>query len=203
LLLGRDEVSHKALASEMLYRAIIGPESYNHPEWQAFISGFKLPCRNGFNFLDVSDLCRLEITKYRLTASEQVPRAFTGGSEAFFSLVWTSYISDFASLEPHLDIRPPAAHFTSQLIQLAGDQTASFSGLLCNFLRGSGVPCPGLFAAVQNGFDSVIDLSQIDSTGFRARMFVWAAAGSPSLDLSDHSLMVCSSSLRNVFLQQS
>lgn len=49
----RDEIGHQAMAAEMLYRATIGPESFRHPEFQAFIKGFRLPCPNGFNFSEV------------------------------------------------------------------------------------------------------------------------------------------------------
>jgi hypothetical protein len=53
LLRDRDEQSHQALAGEMLYRSVIGPEFPNHPELQAFKKGFNLACRNGFNFSQV------------------------------------------------------------------------------------------------------------------------------------------------------
>lgn len=49
----RDEAEHEAYAAEMLYRAVMGPESYRHPEWQAFLYGLRLPCHNGFDFLQV------------------------------------------------------------------------------------------------------------------------------------------------------
>ncbi|TBU51959.1 hypothetical protein BD310DRAFT_833200 [Dichomitus squalens] len=50
----RDEQSHRALAAEMLYKATIGSAPPEHPEIQAFISGFRLSCRNGFSFYHVS-----------------------------------------------------------------------------------------------------------------------------------------------------
>ena len=42
--------AHDALAANVLYRAVVGAEPFNHPELQAFLKGFRLPCRNGFNF---------------------------------------------------------------------------------------------------------------------------------------------------------
>jgi len=60
MLRDHDEQSHQALASEMLYKSVIGPEFPNHPELQAFMKGFGLPCRNGFTFAQVS------FTLYRL-----------------------------------------------------------------------------------------------------------------------------------------
>jgi hypothetical protein len=49
----RDEASHNSLAAEMLYRPIIGNEPPQHPEIQAFLDGFRLPCPNGFDFIHV------------------------------------------------------------------------------------------------------------------------------------------------------
>jgi hypothetical protein len=40
----RNEQTHQALASEMLYKSVVGSEFPNHFELQAFIKGFKLPC---------------------------------------------------------------------------------------------------------------------------------------------------------------
>lgn len=37
----------------MLYRAIVGPAQTDHPDIQAFLRGFQLPCRNGYRFTDV------------------------------------------------------------------------------------------------------------------------------------------------------
>lgn len=45
----------------MLYRAIVGPEPGNHPEIQAFIRGFRLPCPNGFDFIKVMNVLMLAI----------------------------------------------------------------------------------------------------------------------------------------------
>jgi hypothetical protein len=50
----RDEATHHLLACEMLYRAIVGPAQTDHPDIQAFLRGFQLPCRNGYRFTDVS-----------------------------------------------------------------------------------------------------------------------------------------------------
>ena len=61
-MLERDHESHQALASEMLHRAVIGPEIYTHHEIQAFIQGFKLECpRSGFNLTKVSHIFFLHI----------------------------------------------------------------------------------------------------------------------------------------------
>ena len=53
----RDEHTHQFLACEMLYRAIVGCVQPDHPDIQAFLQGFSLPCRNGFRFTDVGVFC--------------------------------------------------------------------------------------------------------------------------------------------------
>jgi len=52
-LCDHDQVSHDALAAELLYHAVVGSEPHAHPEIAVFLSGFRLPCRNGFNFYEV------------------------------------------------------------------------------------------------------------------------------------------------------
>jgi hypothetical protein len=65
---------------------------------------------------------------------------------------------------------------------MAGQNNVTILQRLENFLQGSGLPCPVLFKAAQGGFSSIIDLSQVSATSFRARMFVWAITGSPFID---------------------
>ncbi|KAF8057836.1 hypothetical protein FPV67DRAFT_1429869 [Lyophyllum atratum] len=169
----RTDASHNSMAAAMLYRAIMGPEDYRHPEWQAFISGCKLPCRNGhFHII-------------------QVPRQFEGGSEAFFSVVWTSHISDFASLSPHLSWGRTPSEFTSALA-LVTDDNLSLQSIIGAFFQGSGLPSPTRFAEIKESFSPAIDLTKLDTQGFRPRMFAWAATGSPSLDpASDMISIIC------------
>ena len=38
----------------MIYQVIVGAEPIAHPEIQAFLKGFLLPCVNGFTFSEVS-----------------------------------------------------------------------------------------------------------------------------------------------------
>lgn len=45
--------SHYALAAELLRNSLIGCHPPQHPEFEAFLRGFALPCRNGFTFLRV------------------------------------------------------------------------------------------------------------------------------------------------------
>ncbi|TDL14092.1 hypothetical protein BD410DRAFT_846356 [Rickenella mellea] len=156
----RDEPSHAAMAAEMLYRTILGLESFRHPEWEAFIFGFKLPCRNGFTF-------------------PKFLKEFAGGSEAFLSTTWSTCVKNFESIRPVLKITGPHSNFVSRLTAALGGVELSYAALLSDFLSGTGLPCPNLFAAVQGSFNQVIDLSQIDDVGFRSRMFVWATTGAP------------------------
>lgn len=56
----------------MLYRPIIGNEPPQHPEIQAFLDGFRLPCPNGFDFIHVrvqSTYPALNILKQHTTRS--------------------------------------------------------------------------------------------------------------------------------------
>ena len=58
------------------------------------------------------------------------------------------------------------------------DSDASFSSLLKDFLRGSGIPCPQLFNDAKIHFNPIIDLEHINNGGFRSRVFCWAVTGS-------------------------
>ncbi|KII83444.1 hypothetical protein PLICRDRAFT_180352 [Plicaturopsis crispa FD-325 SS-3] len=96
----RDERSHSALAAQILYTALFGQESYKHPEWRSFIKGFSLPCRNGFDFCTVA-------------------RSLEGGSEALFSVLWTSRVQSFQDLEPHLMLNEPPNFLRTQLTSMS------------------------------------------------------------------------------------
>ncbi|TFY76208.1 hypothetical protein EWM64_g7804 [Hericium alpestre] len=49
----RTSESHMALAAELLFKMIMGPQRLSHPEWASFVEGFRLRCRNGFDFTQV------------------------------------------------------------------------------------------------------------------------------------------------------
>ncbi|EIN10150.1 hypothetical protein PUNSTDRAFT_63951, partial [Punctularia strigosozonata HHB-11173 SS5] len=170
-LQGRTPALHDAMACEMLYRTIIGPEPHLHPEWEAFFSGLALPCAGGFNLLNV-------ITSLQ------------GGSETFLNLVWTSHISSFSAINGLIRITDPAPQLVAQLQAASQDRTMLFSSLVRSFLSGSGIPCPGKFEEVRGQIGSIIDLSKIDDAGFRSQHFVWAATGSPFLPTGGDVLMV-------------
>jgi hypothetical protein len=111
----------------------------------------------------------------------QIPRGFSGGSETFLSMRWTASIRGYESVGSYLLVTPPSLSF-SEAMTRAGRYNLTIIQRLENFLKGSGLPCPELFKAVQEGFSPVIDLSQVSAVSFRARMLVWAITGSPFID---------------------
>ncbi|KAJ7178259.1 hypothetical protein C8R46DRAFT_1346449 [Mycena filopes] len=163
----RDLATHLALAVTMLFRAVLGPNSFNHPELQRFIRGFRLDCRNGFNL-------------------PAAIRNFEGGSEPFLSLIATTAILSADSVLPHLHPTSPTniATYLTSLRSHTGDPAITFQKLVENFLRAVGIPCPVQFAGGRGAYHRIIDLSKINTPAFRPRMLVWAATGSPFLDPS-------------------
>ncbi|KAF8166422.1 hypothetical protein K438DRAFT_1775107 [Mycena galopus ATCC 62051] len=84
-----DLAQHEALGIDMLYTSGIGPQSPTHTELMEFVTGFRLPCSNGFNFGQV--LC-----------------SDPSGSAGFISKTWTSVIHNFGSIEPYLIMFTPS-----------------------------------------------------------------------------------------------
>ena len=76
-----------------------------------------------------------------------------------------------------------------------GNPTLTYETLFTDFLKGYGIPCPTHFATVAGTFNSIIDLSQVDSPAFRSRMFNLAATGSPLLDVTADPITVSVASL--------
>ncbi|KAL0570439.1 hypothetical protein V5O48_011516 [Marasmius crinis-equi] len=81
-LTGRSSEMHIALASEMLYSAIVGKRGPGHPVFTCFLKGFVMPCDLGYSFT-------------------QLARVFHGGSEAFVSSVYQNFITSYHSLRLH------------------------------------------------------------------------------------------------------
>ncbi|KAJ3511111.1 hypothetical protein NLJ89_g4285 [Agrocybe chaxingu] len=141
----RDYSDHQALATEMLHRAIVGPEPSDHPEIQAFLAGFKMPCSNGFVFTDVKKFLQ-------------------GGSEALINMVWSgSHIKTFEDLKPHIRLTTPLPSVAVPLAAALAPHALTFEQLLHGFLEGSGVPCPALFESAKLHFSPIVNLSNIDS----------------------------------------
>jgi len=121
-------------------------------------------------------------------------KSWEGGSERLLNLLWTSHISSYANLEPHLRIQPPSTQWQTQLHAALSDYTSSFESLITDFLKGTGIPCPGLFADAKTHFNRLVELelSNIDRDGFRPRMFCWAATGSCDREINAGRIQVIS-----------
>ncbi|EPQ49961.1 hypothetical protein GLOTRDRAFT_123678 [Gloeophyllum trabeum ATCC 11539] len=164
----RDDAAHDAIAVDILYRAIMGPEPPFHPEFEAFCAGFYLPCRNGFTL-------------------RKFANAFEGGSEAFIDIVYSSRIASSSTLQDRLTILPPFHGFTDELSALCGYE---ISDILTHFLSGIGVPCPERFEVAKAHFNPIVDLRNLASPTFRPRAFCWAATGSPTLDTNGSKIKI-------------
>ncbi|KAJ7451515.1 hypothetical protein B0H11DRAFT_1821870 [Mycena galericulata] len=160
----RDENQHNTLVSQIVHTAVLGPELHGHPETEAFCGGLDLPCADGFSF-----------TKFALS--------FPGGTEFYIAHAWTSYISDYHSIEPQLVIIEPTS---AELIPHFGTPAPSIRAedIFNSFLKRVGNPCPALLESAKPYFSLAIidELSNIDSPSFRPQMFCWAATGSPFLE---------------------
>lgn len=179
----RDLSTHAAIAVSLLYKATVATTTFDNPEIQSFRDGLLLPCRNGFNLRDVS--VALQMAEKLLIALQAI-RNFEGGSEAFLSLIATSYISSADSLIPHIEFTaPPALNmYLASLRSHTGDITLTFTMLVERFLRGIGIPCPLRFEGTKGSYHPMVTLalSRIDSPGFRSQALAWAATGSPLID---------------------
>lgn len=104
------------------------------------------------------------------------------------SLLWTSHIASYASLQSRLSIKPPTPSVAARLGVSVG---VTFDTILHEYLQGSGAPCPGLLSAVEAQFDPIVDLSHIDSPTFRAKVFSWASTGTPFVEAGSAPISVC------------
>ncbi|KAJ7631607.1 hypothetical protein DFH06DRAFT_1438745 [Mycena polygramma] len=161
----RSPNQHNALVHQVVHSGILGPDLVGHPEGEHFTMGLELPCANGFSF-------------------GKLARSYPGGTEFYIAHTWTAYISDFASLEPHLAVSVPSAanlgpHFGTTANALDPEE------LFYGFLRRSGNPCTAAaFEDAKPHFhpDVIARLSEVDSVSFRPRMFCWASTGSPFIE---------------------
>ncbi|KAJ7327455.1 hypothetical protein DFH08DRAFT_816304 [Mycena albidolilacea] len=155
-LASRDLAQHQALGPNLLYTALIGSQPPSHSKLQAFFLGLKLPCSNGFDFMQ---LC-----------ISPVLRSHPGGSATFLSHTWTSVIHDFDSLKPHLVVAPMSPLLIGEIAQPGSPAlTMDMEDLLHRFLQGSGAPCPALLEEVIPRLSKLIPFDQIDSPAFRSK----------------------------------
>lgn len=95
---------------------------------------------------------------------------------------------------PNIQPIVPSPLWITALRQHSGDITLTFDMLVERFLRGTGTPCPVRFQAARGAFHPIIDLSRIDTPGFRAQALVWAATGSPFITPTQGGIFVSFSS---------
>ncbi|KAJ7103713.1 hypothetical protein C8R43DRAFT_963836 [Mycena crocata] len=98
-----------------------------------------------------------------------------------------SRIVDADSLLPHLNaLELPNQHVhTAALRANTGDITLTLAMLFERYFRAAYIPCPLQFAMARGAFHPIVDLDRIEEPGFRARVFAWAATGSPFIDPSE------------------
>ena len=100
--------------------------------------------------------------------------------------MWTSTITGYESISDHISFMHSPPGLDAAISSVGGDgDGVTFQSLVEEFLQGSGIPCPAKFDELKGGFNTLIDLSKIDTTGFRARVFTRASTGSPTINPND------------------
>ncbi|KAJ7869482.1 hypothetical protein B0H14DRAFT_2571847 [Mycena olivaceomarginata] len=133
-IIGSGTLQHiKPSRHSSFIRLLLAPASFNRSEWISFRDGFELKCpQSGFTF-------------------PRMVKLFDGGSEAFLSVLASSYISD-------ADVFLSAARFltpngitlwTTSLRAHTSEASLTFQDLFKRFLHGSGIPCLGKFEAAR------------------------------------------------------
>ncbi|KAF8140970.1 hypothetical protein K438DRAFT_1879028 [Mycena galopus ATCC 62051] len=168
-LQGRDQPQQQALGFEMLYTSVIGPQPPTHTELKAFVKGLRSPCANGLDFCDVI-------------------RSYPGGSTGFISRLWTSVIHNFDSIKSHLSVitTPTRESILDFVEQDSPVLDMDLAHMLQEWLKGSGIPCPGLFEIAKSTLSKLIPFGDVDSPAFHPKMFCWSGTGSPHVEWEDH-----------------
>ena len=95
-------------------------------------------------------------------------------------------ITGYESISDHISFLQSPAGLDAAVASVAGSSDrATVQSLIEEFLQGSGTPCPAKFDELKGGFSTLIDLDKADTPGFRARVFTWAATGSPTISPDD------------------
>ncbi|KAI0060519.1 hypothetical protein BV25DRAFT_1807146, partial [Artomyces pyxidatus] len=158
----RNEQVHESLGAMMVYRAILGNESWKHSDFRNFLKGFLLPCQNTFNFA-------------------KAVAAVEGGSEYFFSVLWSYRITGFSSLQEVLQIRLLASVPQNQRTVMLDGEGVPLEDIIKGFLQGQGIPIASEFDTWRTMVDGSVDLSLIDEPEFRPKAFHRAATGQEAL----------------------
>ncbi|KAJ6540077.1 hypothetical protein DFH09DRAFT_1323321 [Mycena vulgaris] len=163
-LSNRDQTFHNMLVNQLVHTGLLGPDLHGHPEATAFCTGLELPGANGFTF-------------------SKFARSYPGGIEFYLANAWTSYITDYSALEPHLRIASPSPvrclpHFGPL------PQGLNPEAELARFLKGTGNPSGDRLEASKSHFTEAVigEMKNIDLPSFRPSMLCWAATGSPFLE---------------------
>jgi hypothetical protein len=122
----------------------------------------------------------------------QIVRSFQGGSERFLSLSATSFIADPDDLLSSAHFLTPTntVQWTASLRTETGQPSLTLRSLFETFIQGRNIPCPLQFEAARGSFPRIVDLSRIDTLGWRAQMVAWAATGSPFIDVGSDPIEV-------------
>ncbi|KAJ7573582.1 hypothetical protein C8J56DRAFT_903385 [Mycena floridula] len=119
----RTERAHDLLDSSVLYQCVIEREPPLYAKLQAFMKGFSLKTRNGFEF------------------PSTLVNAYPGGSEGFLSLMNLSQITGYHSISQHTVFSSPGVTFESQMNNVLDlDPVFKFQDFMIDFLQGSGTP---------------------------------------------------------------
>ncbi|KAJ7833147.1 hypothetical protein B0H14DRAFT_3871722 [Mycena olivaceomarginata] len=98
----------------------------------------------------------------------EIVRSFQGGSERFLARFLTP---------------TNTVQWTASLRTETGQPSLTLRSLFETFVQGRNIPCPLQFEAARGSFPRIVDLSRIDTLGWRAQMVAWAATGSPFIDV--------------------
>ncbi|TFK59852.1 hypothetical protein BDN72DRAFT_864816 [Pluteus cervinus] len=160
----RDLELHRLLVAEAFYMAIVGTESLSHPDWLAFREGFDLPTSNGFRFTDFV-------------------HQLAGGPDRLLSLTWATLITDGDQLSSSLRLSPCPPGFEEDLASALGNPGVTLEGLISGALKRTGFPVWPDFDLQKGMIARSVPKAPEDfeDPSYRAKMFAWAATGSPTL----------------------
>ncbi|KAJ3888324.1 hypothetical protein GG344DRAFT_19325, partial [Lentinula edodes] len=160
-LTNRTQEMHNTIAHCMLHNATIGPAEIDHPYFQAFIKGFRLPCKNHYTLPQASSIIAGEcvliygvIDFTQLRGSSLPIRYFNQTTESTNMALQNAY----------------RVVFGGEFV---------FDAWFEDFLLGVGTPCPTLLNCAKDRFNSMVKLEDISESTFRLRSFAWAISGVP------------------------
>lgn len=98
-------------------------------------------------------------------------------------------VTGYESIKDHiLVLQPPSLY--AHTFQTATGVATTIQSLIREFFQGSGIPCPALFAEIQESFSPLISVDKADAKSFRSQMFLWAATGSPTINPDLENILV-------------